>query len=170
MGGFCVFHHKTTFGARWAERQRDTCPGSPGGGRAGGAAGGPARPGRAAALSSASSDYGNGDTFSWTEVRAAPCSRHSPIRASLGNEFSASSYMTHPRRPIGSAGYEESHSNHCCQQLLGRAGNVWGCCGWFLKTHLAGVLAVSYLLIVLLMLLVLLVSHAAQRLLWAYLN
>lgn len=128
------------------------------------------RPCQAAALSSASSHYGNRDTFSWTEVRAAPRSRHSPIPANLGNDFSASSYMTHLYGPIRSAGYQESHSNHLCQQLLGRAGNIWGCCGWFLKTHLAGVLAVSHLLIVLLMLLVLLASHAAQRLLWAYLN
>lgn len=89
---------------------------------------------QAAPLSSASSYYGNRDTFSWTEVRAALCSRHSPVQANLGNDFSASSCMTHLYRPpIRSAGYQESHSNHLCQQLLRRPGTFGVAVVGFLK-------------------------------------
>lgn len=40
-----------------------------------------------------------GNTSSWPGVRPAPCSRHSPSRANLGKDSSASSHMTHLSRP-----------------------------------------------------------------------
>lgn len=142
-------NHGTAFGARWVESESNTCPGSqtpscrPGGCSS-------CQRYQAATLSSASSYYGNGDTFSWTEARPALRSRHSPIRANLGNDFSASLYMTHiylqasyqvcwlqgipfkPPRPTAARG----------------PGNIGGCCGWCLKTHSACLR--SYLLTVVL--------------------
>lgn len=116
---------------------------------------------QATTLSSASFYYGNGDTFSWTEARPALCSRHSPIRANLGNDFSASLYMTHI--------YLQAFYQVCWLQGIPfkaprptaarGPGNIGGGCGWCLKPYSACL--GSSLLTVLLTVLMLAVPHAA---------
>lgn len=85
-----VFHHKTAFGARWVTNQGNTCPSSEAPGRI--LRGRGSRPPSVQCVILLRQ---RGTRPAGLKQDPAPCSGHSPIRANLGNGFSASSHMTH---------------------------------------------------------------------------